>query len=342
MSHPHGARGLLDLAATVSIIVAALAVTWNVVMMQRVSLVNQPTIAGPSPQVEDVVGTSLTIGLDIPHADRPRASVAVIEFSDFECPFCGRYALETLPRLKAEFLDSNKLIYEFKNFPLESLHSQARNAATAAECAERQGRFWEMHQWLFANQKTLSADAISARARALSIDDKCLQEMDSEVAKDMAEGARLNVNSTPTFFLGEVRGDGTVSVRRRIRGAVPYDIFKTEITKLIASTEKIQTLSRIGNSLSTESHPRVASGLAGQQVELQTRRNDPPNARLRWYAQAGCTPSCSQPALRRATLRQSTGEASRGHGRRPSRTASAHSGSRALRTACGFRASSDR
>jgi protein-disulfide isomerase len=238
MVRRRGLANVLDVAATISIIIAAVAVTWSVFTTQRPFQLGPANERRPPPPVEDVSGQRLTILLgeaDLAGSIRP--GIAVIEFSDFECPFCGRYALDTLPRLKADYLDSKRLVYAFRNFPLDALHPHARNAASAAVCARRGGKFWEMHDWLFANQRLLSQETVRAHARALSIDEECLNRDDSEVARDVAEGARLNVSSTPTFFIGQMRKDGVVSLKRRIQGALPYDVFRAEITRMLAASD---------------------------------------------------------------------------------------------------------
>src|SRR5439155_11115874 len=125
------------------------------------------------------------------------ANLAIIEFSDFQCPFCGRYARETFPLLKREFIDTGEVNYVFMHFPLEALHPDALKAAEAAACAGRQDKFWGMHDRLFANQAALLLPSIMNYARELRLDEpnfeKCLVSIGSAVQDDMEEGRRVGV-----------------------------------------------------------------------------------------------------------------------------------------------------
>jgi protein-disulfide isomerase len=238
MSYEGRLSKVLDTLATAAITVAAVAITWNVVTMKGRPQFGVPSGAAPPGLVENITDRHLTVQISqAKAADGYLPLVALIEFSDFECPFCGRHAHDTLPQVKKDFVDSGKILYAFKNFPLDGLHPHARQAAIAAACAQKNGTFWKMHQWLFANQRSLSEETVRAQAQTLSIDERCFGEMDSAIAADVAEGTRLSVNSTPTFFLGKLGRDGIVLLRRKINGAAPYETFKTEITSILAATD---------------------------------------------------------------------------------------------------------
>lgn len=153
MPHKRAWSSVLDTTATIAIIVAAVAVTWSVVTRGRTQFT--PPNAAPLQFVEDISQKNLTMArLHDRVGGGGSGKVALVEFSDFECPFCGQYARETLPRLRADFLNSQKLVYVFRHFPIEALHPHARYAAGAAACAQSKGRFWDMHEWL-ARLKTL-------------------------------------------------------------------------------------------------------------------------------------------------------------------------------------------
>src|SRR6266849_1457871 len=91
-----------------------------------------------------------------PFKGAANAKVALIEFSDFQCPFCGRYDKDTYPQLLKDYVDTGKVKYVWRDYPLD-FHRNAEKAAEAARCAGEQGRFWEMHDRLFANQQTIAA-----------------------------------------------------------------------------------------------------------------------------------------------------------------------------------------
>src|SRR4029453_6325636 len=123
----------------------------------------------------------------------PSAKVVMIEFSDYQCPFCGRYANETFAPLMAQYVNTGKIRYIFKNFPLEGIHPLAEKAAEAAECMGEQGKYWEAHERLFKNQKALDAKQLSEHALALGLNvpkfQQCLDtgKYTAKVKADAAE-----------------------------------------------------------------------------------------------------------------------------------------------------------
>ena len=169
-----------------------------------------------------------------PFKGRDTAKVAVIEFSDYQCPFCSRYSRDTLPQLAAEYIDSGKVKYVFRDFPL-SFHKQAFKAAEAAHCAGDQGKFWEMHDTLFQNQSALAPEQLAAHADTLGLDAgafrTCLDSsrFAADVNKDLTEGGAVGITGTPAFLVGVIQPDGRVKVVKRLSGARPYADFKAAI-----------------------------------------------------------------------------------------------------------------
>jgi protein-disulfide isomerase len=98
------------------------------------------------------------------------AKVTLIEFSDYQCPFCGRYANETYTKLIDQYVKTGKVRYVLRNFPLAQMHPLAEKAAEAAECAGEQGKYWEMHERLFKNQQALDAKEMTGHAAVLGLD----------------------------------------------------------------------------------------------------------------------------------------------------------------------------
>jgi protein-disulfide isomerase len=160
----------------------------------------------------------------------PNAPVTIVEFSDYQCPFCTSYVLQTWPQLKAEFVDTGRVHYVFKDFPLTNIHPQAPKAHEAARCAGEQGAYWEMRDHLFGRQaewggisdhvaefKTFAADL----GLETSAFDACLDtgRWAGGVSADVAEGVRLGVRGTPTFYI-----DGYPLV-----GAQPLETFQYAI-----------------------------------------------------------------------------------------------------------------
>jgi protein-disulfide isomerase len=169
------------------------------------------------------------------------AKLTIVEFSDFECPFCGRFAREVFTELEREYVAPGRLRYAFRNFPIESLHPHAFKAAVASMCAADQGKYWEMHERLFENQKALDPASLAGHGRELGLNqgeyERCLNgdAHAARVRQDRDDGRRAGASSTPTFFLGFPLPDNPSRIRavRMIRGAQPFAAFKAEIDKLL-------------------------------------------------------------------------------------------------------------
>ncbi len=180
------------------------------------------------PKLEDI-----TLTLDsAPVRGRAASRVLLVEVSDFECPFCGRYSRQTGPLLEKDYVASGKVRHVFVNFPLGT-HPNAERAAEAGLCAEEQGRFWELHAGMFLNQGRLAARFLPELALSAGLNvnrfDACLQsgEKRAHVASDVAMARRAGVTATPTFFVGlEDPVTGAVTVVERIVGAKPYAVFR--------------------------------------------------------------------------------------------------------------------
>ena len=128
-----------------------------------------------------------------------------------------------------------------RDFPLESIHPLAFKAAEATHCAGDQGKYWEMHDRLFGNQRELARKDLSKHAEALGLDvaafDQCLDsgKHAGRIRKDMAEAQRLQTTGTPTFFLGLTDANGTQVKGTKMSGAQPYDAFKAAIDRLLSA-----------------------------------------------------------------------------------------------------------
>ncbi len=168
----------------------------------------------------------------------PDAKVVVVEFSDFQCPFCRRHFQETEPTLDKTFVDTNKIMWVFKNFPL-SIHPQAPAAAVAAECASDQGKFWQMHDLLFKDAAPWSISEPNpvftdmAKELGLNTDQftKCLSDTgdnsaQKRVQSDMQDGAQF-VQGTPTFIV-LFNGQGRI-----IPGALPVERFTQVLQQVL-------------------------------------------------------------------------------------------------------------
>lgn len=169
------------------------------------------------------------------------AKLTVVEFSDYQCPFCGKHFTETLPQIEREFIEIGKVRYVFRDFPLEKMHPKAFEAARAANCAGEQGFYWEMHDWLFANQQGFNPDSLATEIEHLNLNveafTNCLRDNTKagNVQEDIKVGLSMGVQGTPTFFIGITKSDApdVVHVLRVIRGAQRYEAFKAVFDDLL-------------------------------------------------------------------------------------------------------------
>jgi protein-disulfide isomerase len=175
---------------------------------------------------------------DAPTLGRADAPVTIVEFSDYQCPFCQRFFATTLLELKKEYIETGKVRYVFRDFPLE-MHPQARNAAEAAHCAGEQGKYWEMHDVLFQNQRALAPPQLADHARLVGLDgatfDACFSSgrHAARVERGLADGAAAGVQGTPGFVIGKTTS-GDVVEGTPIRGAQPLETFRRIIDQMLA------------------------------------------------------------------------------------------------------------
>ena len=165
------------------------------------------------------------------------APVVVMEFSDFHCPFCRRHATTVFPRLKREYVETGKVLYVFRHFPLD-IHPEAPGAGAAAACAARQGRFWEMHDRLFAAPGRPTSTDATTQANDAGLDlpsfRTCMaSDGPADVRADTALGNQLGISGTPAFIFGLNNGGTSVAPVTSISGADVFESFAREIDRLI-------------------------------------------------------------------------------------------------------------
>lgn len=178
---------------------------------------------GAGAQLADIQRYEVPIDADDPVFGPADAPVTIVEFADFQCPYCTRYFEQTHPLILEQYGDQVRFV--FKNYPLRTIHPEAEAAAQAAECAQEQGKFWEYHDLLFGGTLGLSREAYAGYADQLDLDTDallaCLDEgrYAQAVQADYELGQQLGVSSTPTFFI-----NGIAMV-----GAYPISAFQTVI-----------------------------------------------------------------------------------------------------------------
>jgi len=192
--------------------------------------------------------TALPAALPAQQADAPLAGrskgassapVTVYEMSDFQCPYCRRFALETFPTLEREYINTRKVRWVFVNFPITEIHPNAAAAAAVAHCAARQGAFWQVHDLLYTHQETwaplkepgpflatLADSAKISRKMLLS----CLASSDTrtEIESEAEGSRRAGANSTPSFYI-----EGGI-----MSGALPVEVFRRVLDSVVATKHR--------------------------------------------------------------------------------------------------------
>ena len=199
----------------------------------------QPTQAPSQPSAPQIFQVSVD---DDPVKGDPDAPVTVVEFSDFQCPFCARFYTQTLPALEENYIDTGKIKLVYRDMPLANLHPNAHTAHIAAECADEQGKFWEYHDVLFEKQNQwnrISLDDATNNFKEYAIElglnsasfDICLlsQSMADEVNADLSAAGQYGATGTPTFFIGNEK-DGFV----KLVGAQPFSAFQAAIDAILS------------------------------------------------------------------------------------------------------------
>jgi protein-disulfide isomerase len=196
----------------------------------------QPPSAAPQAIVQDapVAPTQETFRrYDVPVGDNPilgpaNAPITIIEFSDYQCPYCRKWETEAWPQIQAAYPGKIRLVY--RDFPLYSIHPESEAAAIAAYCAGDQQKYWAYHDLLFSDQLPLGQDSYIKYAAQIKLDvnqfTQCItaQKFKDNVTKNYQYASNLGVNSTPTFFVNGIP----------MVGAQPFDAFKQLIDKELA------------------------------------------------------------------------------------------------------------
>ena len=165
--------------------------------------------------------------------------LVLIEFTDYQCPYCRVFAVNVFPALKTKYIDTGQLQFVSRDFPLDS-HPQAELAARAARCAAEQGKYWELRPVLFANSAALQQDKLLTYARDLSLDtagfQQCLEKEAhvSSIRRDLDDALAAGIQGTPTFVLGRRTSTGVIE-GIRIVGAQPVAAFDAKIAELLAA-----------------------------------------------------------------------------------------------------------
>jgi len=201
---------------------------------------SQVVAAGAGDIPADVQEAMIELADDDPFIGAEDAPVVIVEFSDFQCPFCARFRDDAYEALKTNFIDTGYVKLVFRDLPL-SFHDKAQLAAEAAQCAHDQGKFWEYHDELFANQQSLDKNSLLKYAADLGLEasdfETCLDsgKYTEEVQKDAAAAGELGISGTPGFV---INGD-------KLSGAQPYSAFRSKICQHIPEAEPCASIVKV-------------------------------------------------------------------------------------------------
>lgn len=184
----------------------------------------------------------LTVGH---HKGNREARVALIEFSDYECPFCIRHSRETMPMIEKNYIATGRILYGFRDFPIDQLHPQAIRAHEAAQCAGDQNKYWEMHAKMFGQPSQHTPEALEATATDVGLDlgayRACLAggTHTAAIRATVDQANSFGANGTPAFFIGIIDpATNSVRITRAISGAVPFAQFAQALEAAIAEADK--------------------------------------------------------------------------------------------------------
>lgn len=184
--------------------------------------------------------TDMKLG-EAAYKGKKTAPVTLIEFSDYQCPYCKRHATTTMTQLTESYIDTGKLRFVMREMPIPNLHPRAHAASVAVLCSGDQGNYWGMHDALFNDQKAKTDDDFKAMADTLGLDgtafSTCLasKRFDAQIKADQAEARKLGITGTPSFVLGltDPKDPSIVHLTKFIRGAQPFATFSADIDELL-------------------------------------------------------------------------------------------------------------
>jgi len=201
---------------------------------------------------EDLANLRASIGRPRPIIDltgaplkgNPDAQVALMEFSDYECPFCIRHFRETMPLIEKNYISTGRILYGFRDFPIDQLHPQAIKAHEAARCGAEQDKFWPMHTTLFGQPAQHSPQGLEATATQAGLDLGKFRECIASgrttdgIRKTADLASSFGANGTPAFFIGVIdKATNSVKVTRVLSGAMPFAQFAQALEAAIAQAQ---------------------------------------------------------------------------------------------------------
>jgi protein-disulfide isomerase len=214
---------------------AALALTW---LALGAAVAWLSAVADAAADRGDAALVQLRLPAGEPSLGNASAPLTMVEFTDYQCPYCRRFQAEVWPKLKHDYIDTGKLRFIARDLPLE-IHASAGPASEAAHCAGEQGKFWAMHSALLAGAADFAGGGIERRASALGLDrtrfDECVkaQRYAQAIEAHVREADAAGISGTPGFIIGRVVHGKLEGVR--VEGAMPYEQFAALLRELLAA-----------------------------------------------------------------------------------------------------------
>ena len=219
-------RVTVEWITTLAVLVASGVIVWNYIAARP--RVDRPFV--PIPRDPISIGGA-------PWEGNKAARVVMIEYSDFECPFCSKFALEVRPQIRKDYLERGLVRAVFKHAPNETRHPAAIEAAAVAHCAHEQNQFDAMSQQLFRDYAILRATSADARANQLGLNvvafRRCMQRAPTAVRQERAQAESIGIRGTPTFLFGYAYSNDSVRVVERKAGFGPSGEFAEILDRLL-------------------------------------------------------------------------------------------------------------
>lgn len=224
-----------DYFLPVSILISGLLISGSILLVNSQKSIGPASLAKLNGQGGPTTNTNVGVTLaprDIVLGD-PKAPVTLIEYGDYQCPFCARFFSDTESLIREDYIKTGKVKMVYREFPLDSIHPYARSAAEAARCAKDQGKYWAYHDALFDRQAQIPNLDFVKLAGELGLETagfkKCVEsrKYKDEVQEDLQDGIAAGVQGTPTTFING----------KPLFGAQPYTVFKEIIDQLLADLD---------------------------------------------------------------------------------------------------------
>jgi protein-disulfide isomerase len=223
-------------------LVLAVAMSYAVRTTQQQNQQILDELAGIRQLLEKAVPDIDRVKLDTISGDflgKPDAPLTMVEFTDLQCPYCRQFHATVFEQIKTEYIDTGKLRYYTRDFPLDTIHPLAVAALRAARCAGEQGRFWEMRHSILSHD--IKADSFKAYAREMHLDsdafNTCVADttrIDAQWQRDKELGTGLGVSGTPSFVIGRSASKGLEGIR--FEGAKPFSVFDAKFKDILSAS----------------------------------------------------------------------------------------------------------